>query len=133
MVERVMQDFTQKDLNCAESTLEGANVAFDLGLSDDDIKLIGGFGGGLGCGKLCGALAASIAAIGKVMITDRAHITPGLKEACAGFTKLFEEEFGGTECADLRARLVPPGQRCNMIMERNAQILEKYLKELKGE
>ncbi len=127
MVEAVKKDFTERDLNYSESTLDGANESLGLGLSEDEIRLVGGFGAGLGCGRLCGALAASIAVISKLMIKDRAHATPGLKEACAGYVKLFENEFGGTECDDLKARLVPPGQRCVNIISRNAQMLEEYL------
>ena len=36
------------DYNCAESTLLAANDLYDLGLSAEDAKLMGGFGGGLG-------------------------------------------------------------------------------------
>jgi C_GCAxxG_C_C family probable redox protein len=133
MVEKIKVNFTEKNLNCAEATLAGANDSLGLGLADDAIKLVGGFGGGFGCGRLCGALAAAITVISKEMIAERAHDTAGLREACAGFIALFEKEFGGTECADLRARLVPPGGRCTDIVTRNAELLEEFLRTLKTE
>ncbi len=84
MVEKIKVNFTEKNLNCAEATLAGANDSLGLGLADDAIKLVGGFGGGFGCGRLCGALAAAITVISKEMIAERAHDTAGTP--CASFS-----------------------------------------------
>ena len=40
------------------------NDVYQLGLSQEDTKLVAGFGGGMGVGGTCGALAGSLAVIG---------------------------------------------------------------------
>ena len=133
MKEKIGRDFSELDLNCAESTMAGACEALGIELAEGELKVMGGFGGGLGCGRLCGALSGSIAALGKLLVTDRAHVTEGLGKACGEYCALFEKEFGGIDCADLRARLIPPGGKCNSIVERNAEMLEEYIRSLRKE
>ena len=54
--DRIYGYFIEKDNNCAETMLRALNDEYQLGIPDDSVKLVGGFGGGMGCGKACGAL-----------------------------------------------------------------------------
>ena len=48
--ELTAQYYLEKDCNCAETVLHATNDAYQLGLDDNAMKVIGGFGGGCGCG-----------------------------------------------------------------------------------
>ena len=52
--DRIYEYFIEKDNNCAEAMLRALNDEYCLGIPDDSVKLVGGFGGGMGCGKACG-------------------------------------------------------------------------------
>ena len=52
--ERLKSYYLDKDYNCAETTLRLINDKYDLGLAEEDYKLVSGFGGGFGCGITCG-------------------------------------------------------------------------------
>ena len=49
--DRIYEYFIEKDNNCAEAMLRALNDEYCLGIPDDSVKLVGGFGGGMGCGK----------------------------------------------------------------------------------
>ena len=84
--DRVKEYYLEKDYNCAETTLHCINDEYGLGLTDEQIKLASGFGAGMGCGQTCGVLCAGIAALGKLLVDQRAHNTETgeyiLKLAC---------------------------------------------------
>lgn len=109
------------DCNCAEAVLRSLNDHYGLELTDKDIHLVSGFGGGCGCGKLCGALAGCVAALGCRMVTDRAHDTPGFREACSALCAAFEANLGSTECAVLRPQYFQEGLRCTTVLESAAE------------
>ena len=132
MKDLINKAYMENNLNCAESTLDAANRKFALGLTEDDIRLVSGFGGGMASGRVCGALAGAIAAISRVTVKDKGHTTPGFKDIMGGYVDKFVKEFGSTECRDLRARYAKPEIRCKELVEANALMLEKYLEELKN-
>ena len=49
--DRIYEYFIEKDNNCAEAMLRALNDEYCLGIPEDSVKLVGGFGGGMGCGK----------------------------------------------------------------------------------
>ena len=67
--------YLEGDYNCAESVLLAANAEYGLGLPDDAVKLVGGFGAGMGCGNACGALCGAVAVLGVMKMGRRAHET----------------------------------------------------------
>lgn len=123
--------FTE-NFNCAESTLRYLNEKHHLGIADEDLKLVGGFGGGMGCGKTCGVLCASIAAIGKVMIKEKAHEDPAIRDACGAFVSLFEKEMGSVECVELKERYFhdKDGTRCRLTVGKGIALIDQYLEKL---
>ena len=80
MRDMVENYYLEKDYNCAETTLHIINDTYHLGLSDEDFKLVGAYGGGFGCGITCGALAGAMAALGKLTICQRAPATDGFRD-----------------------------------------------------
>ncbi len=129
--EAVRRFYLDKGYNCAEATLMAVDEELGLGLSADDIKLIGAFGGGMGCGEACGALCASIAVLGRLMIEEKAHSTPELKERCAEYVSRFRERMGGSlDCRDVKARNTIEGQRCYKTVKENYELLEETLNKI---
>lgn len=125
--------FIETDHNCAESTLLAANEIYELGLSDEDVKLVSGFGAGMGCEGVCGALCGAMAALSKMKVEGRAHATPGFGPLCAGLVKKFEEATGnvGVNCAQLKPIYrKDDGLRCIKTVELAIQALDEYLQEI---
>ena len=122
--------YLEKDYNCAESVLRGADQAFGLKLPEAGLKLAGGFGGGFGCGHTCGALCGAIAAISACKIKSRAHEDPAFKDVCAGFTARFQAELGGLLCSELKPRYQQEGKRCLAVVEKTMALLEQYRTEM---
>ncbi len=126
--EAVRNLYLEQGYNCAEATLMAMNDELGFGLSSDDIKLIGAFGGGMGCGEACGALCASIAVLGRLMIKEKAHSTPEIKAVCAEYVARFREKMGGSiDCRDVKARNTLEGQRCYKTVKDNFELLEEFV------
>ena len=126
----IREIFLDGNYNCAEAVLLWANERYGLNVAPEDVRLVSGFGGGLGCGENCGALLGAMAALSKVLVEDRAHTTPGFREACAGLVDRFRRDLGSIECAELKERYRRPDIRCLFVVERSAAILEEYLQEM---
>ena len=133
----MMRDYTRKyylneNCNCAESVLLAASEALELGLSQEDAKLICAFGGGMGCGSTCAALAGCMAILGKYMVKDRAHNTEGFKESCAALKDAFEKRMGSSFCDDIKKSNFNEAERCLRTVQLAADVLEEHLKTLPG-
>lgn len=110
--DRVYDYFINKDFNCAESILHALDDQYRLGISPDGYKLVGGFGGGMGCGKACGALCGGCSGLSYLLIQERAHATPELKERVAEFAQRFVEAFGSDACEELAKTYKKEDTRC---------------------
>lgn len=126
MNEKVEKYFLEKDFNCAESMVGILNETYGLGLDEKDFTLVSGFGGGCGCGHICGALAGCIAVLGKMQVTQRAHVTPGFKETCAAFCTRFEEDLGSSLCRELKPKYFAEGIRCAKLLDRATECFEAF-------
>lgn len=129
MSDRIRELFTQRDQNCAETMLRATAEEMGIELTDDEMRLIGGFGGGMGRGTVCGALAGVVAAFGRQMVVDRAHAVPELKARCAAFVDRFEREFGSIMCADLKEHHYKDGKRCLGLVERAGALMREEIAE----
>ena len=119
----------EKGCNCGESTLLAASEQYGLGLTEEDAKLMGGFGGGLGSGLTCGALLASASVLGKLVLTGPAHSCPGFRKLCGEYAAAFKETMGGTNCAELRPVYFVRGEGCVRAIQKNAELLEAFIEE----
>lgn len=101
--ERIKEYYSEKDYNCSETLIHAANDQYNLGLDEESMKLMAGFGGGMFIGETCGALVGSIAALSKMVIEDRAHaelhnFRPLIQKA----TRNFKNELGSTACKEVK-------------------------------
>ena len=125
--------FLQGDFNCAESVLLAANEVYELGLDKENChRLVSAFGGGMGCGLLCGAIAGAMAALGQAAVTERAHVTDGFKDLCAGMAAKMEEALGGVNCSVIKPALFVEGRRCAETVRRAADVLEAQMAKLRA-
>ena len=129
--DRLYEYFITKDFNCAEAILHAINDEYQLGIPDNSFRLIGGFGGGMGCGKNCGALCGCCAAISWILISERAHTTPDLKETVARFAQKFTERFGSDSCNELTPIYKREDVRCLHLLEDTAELADEIFSKIK--
>ena len=116
--------YLEDDRNCAESTLIAICQQYGLELSEEEVRLIGGFGGGMSCGKTCGALCGAIGALGKMLIKTKAHETEALRPTCAQMVEDFVDKLGTTECSVLRERFATKERKCGYTVETACDVFE---------
>ena len=126
----IREIFLDGNYNCAEAVLLWANERYGLHVAPEDVRLVSGFGGGLGCGENCGALLGALAALSKFLVQDRAHTTPGFREACAGLVDRFREDLGSIECDELKEKYRRPDVRCLYVVEHAAAVLDESMQTL---
>lgn len=127
MSENINSYYLEKDYNCAETTLRLANDYYKLNLTEDDLKLVAGFGGGFGSGLTCGDLCADMVVLSKILVKDRAHEDPSFKELCKKFVREFKSRFGGTTCRYLKKKNYVPGVRCLKNVDDNFEFLKEFI------
>ena len=115
-----------EDYNCAEKIVRGANIAYGLGLSEDALRMMGGFGGGMGLGETCGTVTGAVAVISGMLVKERAHSTPELKASTQRFIEQFRERLGDEiECRYLRQKYRTKEAGCDKIIIAAAEILDE--------
>ena len=73
------------DLNCAEKIVYGANLAYDLNLSPEAMKLSAGFGGGMGVESECGTISGAVMVLSHLYVKHNAHESVRIKELTSEF------------------------------------------------
>lgn len=123
------QGFGEKeDLNCAEKILYGANIAYDMGLDKESLKLAAGFGGGMAIEDKCGALTASIMVLGKLFVKERAHESTRIKELTKELFNEYKKEMGTIDCTQLKEKYVIDELKCRNIIIKAAEVLDSIVK-----
>ncbi len=127
LAEKAKLYYSGNEKNCAEAILLASGDKYKLGLTEEDAKLLVGFGGGMGCGSICGALAGSIAVLGK-MFSSR----EGFRNMCADFTEAFTAGMGcsSADCSVLAKRYKTDEKRCEQAVITAAGILEGFIAEV---
>ena len=113
-----------EDLNCAESILYGANIAYELGFDPEDLKVAAGFGGGMAIESVCGALTAAIMVLGRLFVNERAHESSQIKELTQELFDLYAEEMGSIYCAPLKEAHRTETEKCRLVVLKAAEILD---------
>lgn len=128
LTELIKQGFGEKeDLNCAEKILYGANIAYNLGLDKEAMKLVAGFGGGMAIEDKCGALTASIMVLGKLFVNERAHESAKIKELTKELFSEYKKEMGTIDCAPLKEKHRTEELKCRNIIVKAAEILDRIV------
>lgn len=125
--QKLYEYYIDKDYNCAETMIRAANEEYNLGMPEETLKLVSGFGGGMGCGATCGALSSALAVISTFLVEDKAHSTDGFGDKCGEFCHRFEREEGSTLCSIIKENNSIEGRRCLKTVEDAYALLEKFL------
>lgn len=128
MLKEYAEKYYSQNYNCAETIIRAANDEYNLGLTEQAMRLCGGFGGGMGCGKACGALCGGISAVSAQLIDDRAHETPELRAKCTALVAAFNRILGDTECKNLMRKYKQPDTRCLNTVLLGCEALESVMK-----
>ena len=59
--------------NCSETLIHAGNECYGLGLREEDMRMLAGFGSGMYSGSTCGTLIGSVAVISKLIVETKAH------------------------------------------------------------
>lgn len=129
LAERLRHHYVDAGRNCAEALLLAADDTYHLGVTPEEVALLGGFGGGMGCGDVCGALAAAVGVIGRRLIRTDAHDTPGLADATGTLVRRFREDLGSTRCDQLKDRYKKPDVRCLEVVLKAGELLDAFVRE----
>ena len=125
----IKQGFGEKeDLNCAEKILHGANIAYNMGLDRDALRLASGFGGGMAIEDKCGALTASIMVLGNLFVKDRAHESSKIKELTIELFEDYKKEMGSIDCAPLKDMYRTEELKCRNVILKAAEVLDRIVK-----
>lgn len=126
----VANDYMHRnDFNCAETMLHAANEAYEIGLSEQTMRVASPFGGGMGHEGACGAMTGALMALGAMRGNGKSHQDPRLGELRDEFVRRFEGRFGSTLCATIKARYRDPVKNCQVVVEGAAEILEEVMAE----
>jgi len=118
----------KEDLNCAEKILQGANIAYNLGLDKEALKLAAGFGGGMAIEDKCGALTASIMVLGRLFVKNNAHESTRIKELTKELFEEYRKEMDSIDCAPLKERYRTEELKCKNVIIKAAEVLDRIVK-----
>lgn len=128
LADLIKRGFGEKeDLNCAEKILQGSNIAYNLGLDKEALKLAAGFGGGMAIEDKCGALTASIMVLGKLFVKERAHESAKIKELTKELFEEYRKEMGHIDCAPLKKMHRTEELKCKNVILTAAQLLDRIV------
>ena len=116
-----------RDFNCAEKILYGANEAYQLGLSKEALKLAAGFGGGMAIEGTCGALTGSIMVLGRLFVKDTAHESSRIKDLTKELFGEYRKVMGDINCAPLKVKYRTEAIGCRDVIFKAAEILDSIV------
>lgn len=93
--------YRELGFNCAESTLMACNEAWDLGLSEEQMLVMGGFGSGMGVKDVCGAVTGGIAGLSVKYAVNTGHESPLLMKKVQTYVEQIQKEIGHIHCREL--------------------------------
>lgn len=129
LTDLIKQGFGEKEgLNCAEKILQAANIAYDMGMDKEAMKLAAGFGGGMAIEDKCGALTASVMVLGKLFVRDRAHESTRIKDLTRELFTEYAKEMDSIDCKPLKESRWTEELKCRNIIIKAAEILDRIVK-----
>ncbi len=124
--------YTDLNYNCSEALIHAANEYYELGITDDDMKMLGGFAGGMYAGIVCGALVGSVAALSKMIVEKTAReegtvVRPVIRD----MVRNFDRHLGGRTCAELKPKYYTREDSCLKTVLLGAEALEMSVRKMK--
>jgi len=117
-----------RDLNCAETILYGANEAYNLGLDESGLKLAAAFGGGMAIESVCGSLTAGTMVLSSLFVKNYGREDSKIKDITKEFLKNFQDEMGNINCVNLKEKYRTEELKCHNIIVKAAEILDVLIK-----
>ncbi|MDR3593145.1 MAG: C-GCAxxG-C-C family (seleno)protein [Negativicutes bacterium] len=135
-VKNLAGQYFKEGYNCSEAILRAFREALKLDVSDEALKMGGGFGGGIGhAGCVCGALAGSVMVLGMLQgRTDKSQSRNAVYSASEEFHRRFSERFGGSCCRILNPHPFETKdhlRNCLKLTGNTAGLLMEYIEEKK--
>lgn len=127
----VTKYYTQGNYNCSETLIHAANEYYHLNITDDDMRMFGGFGSGMYSGIVCGAMVANVAILSKMVIKNKAkEETKQILPVINQMVKDFREHLQGDSCKELRPKYFTPETSCLKTVLLASEVLEKAVNDL---
>ncbi len=124
--------YIEENYNCAECLIHAANEYYGLNISDEDMKMFGGFGSGMYAGIVCGTLVANVAILSKMVIKNKAREeTKEILPIINGMVNDFNEHLDGLSCKELRPKYYTREDSCLKTVLLAAEVLQKAVSEVK--
>jgi len=124
----ILQGYGEKeDFNCAEKILYGANQVYHLGLDQQALKMVAGFGGGMAIESVCGALTASIMVLSCLFVKKNAHESSRIKNLTQELFVNYRKEMNAINCDALKAAHRTDELKCRNVIAKAAEVLDKII------
>jgi C_GCAxxG_C_C family probable redox protein len=122
----VKRYYEEAGFNCSETIIHAGNEYYQLGLHEEDMKMLAGFGSGMYSGDTCGTLIGSVAVLSKLLIKTKAHDQlEELRPVISAMVRRFREAAGATDCAHVRRAHYQKEIRCLNTCLIAARVLEE--------
>ena len=129
LAELIKSGFGQnEDYNCAEKILYGANVAYDLKMLANDMKVAAAFGGGMGIEGMCGAITGGLMAIGLLFTVEVQHQSPKVRVISNEFISAYQQKMGNMDCKPLTEDHRTEEGGCHFVILEAAILLDDIYK-----
>ena len=133
MLEKLAEKYYTQGYNCAESIVHAGNEAYQLGLSEHDMRMAAAFGGGLQVGDVCGVLTGAACVLSCLFVKTRAHESEQIKPAMEKMVAALEAEYGSRTCEQVKPRYFQEEIRCKNTVLAGAKVIERVIGELQQE
>jgi C_GCAxxG_C_C family probable redox protein len=126
--------YKEGNYNCSETLIRAANEYYNLGLHDEDMKMMAGFGGGMFIGGTCGGMTGALAALSKLLVEKKAHEELDvIRPASQLLARNFRQAFGCWDCAHIKPVWNTTEQKCWPTVKKASEVLEQTVEELEKE
>ena len=129
-MDTLIKKYRNKDLfslNCSEAIVFSANEYYDLGLSENGLRMASGFGGGLFEKHLCGIVSGAVCVLG-IIFKGKTFDNKNLLEITVNeFKEEFRKNYDNLECHYLLDNYYSEEQGCNIMIYKSADILKKVI------
>lgn len=125
--------YKEQNYNCAETILRAGNDYYGLNLHEQDMVMVGAFGGGIQIGSTCGAVLSAVAVLSMKYIESKAHDSSEIQPVVKKLMHKFNERYGSTYCKEIKAQSFDPELKCQRTIETACDILEETIDEYESE
>jgi len=130
-MEKLIRKYRDKELyslNCSESIVFAANEYYELGLNENALKMMTGFGGGVCEKELCGVISGAVAVIGMVLKNKTNSDGSVVKQAVIDFKNSFKESYNQIDCEYLVDNFKDEVVGCDKIIFESVSKLQEVIR-----